>query len=98
MIGWIAFAMAIAFSAYVSVHGYEFAYEKTCGPTPPTEWRLECVFVALAASTLCLIPALVLLILGHRLGTGIALFLALISIGVSLIGWLLPVFSAVIGC
>ncbi len=98
VIGWIAFAMAIPFSGCVTVDGHRFAYQQTCGPTPPTAWRLECTYVALAASTACLIPALVLLVRGHKAGTVVALLLAIVSIGASLVGWLLPLLSAAIGC
>ena len=83
-----------SFSGCVTNSGVQFAYEKTCGPTPPTQWRLECIYVGLAVSTLCLIPALVLLVRGHRIGTVVALILACFSIMASVIGWILPVLAS----
>ena len=41
-----------------------------------------------------LIPALVLLIRGHRIGTVVALILACFSIMASVIGWILPVLAS----
>lgn len=93
-IAWSLFACSVLFSGCVTHSGYVFAYEQTCGPNPPTAWRLQCTFIGLGVSTLCLLPALVLLIRGHRLGTAGALLLALISFAASVIGWLLPVFAS----
>jgi hypothetical protein len=93
-IAWVAFCCAVLFSGCVTTSGEEFAHQATCGPNPPTAWRLECTYVALAASALCLVPALVLLVRGHRIGTGLALLLACVSMLASLIGWLLPVLAS----
>jgi hypothetical protein len=90
----VAFGCAVLFSGCVTLSGYDFAYQATCGPNPPTQWRLECTYVALAVSTLCLIPALVLLVRGREPGTGVALVLALASMAASFFGWLLPVFAS----
>lgn len=98
VIGWLSFGLAAPFSACTTVDGHSFAYQQTCGPNPPTTWRLECTYGALALSTICLVPAFVLLMRGHKTGTGVALLLAVLSIGASFIGWFLPLLVTAIGC
>lgn len=93
-ITWVLFGWSIPFSGCVTHSGYEFAYQETCGPHPPTEWRLECTYIGLAASTLCLVPALVLLIRGHRIGTVVALILVCLSMGAEALAWLFPVLAS----
>ncbi len=73
-----------------------------CTRTPPdatigahaTEWRLQCTYIALAASTLFLVPALALLVRGRP---WLALLLVFASLSASLMGWLVPVFAAALG-
>jgi hypothetical protein len=93
-IAWLIFGCSALFSGCVTHSGYEFAYQQTCGPNPPTEWRLQCTFIGLGVSSLCLVPALVLLIRGHRIGTAVALLLGFFSMAASVIGWLLPVLAS----
>jgi hypothetical protein len=90
----VAFGCAVLFSGCVTMSGYDFAYQATCGPNPPTQWRLECTYVALAVSTLCLIPALVLMLRGRVTATQVAVLLAFASMAASFFGWLLPVFAS----
>lgn len=94
VVGWVAFACAVLLSGCATTSGERFAHEATCGPNPPTEWRLECTYVALAASALCLLPALVLLLRRRVIGAVIALLLAAGSIIASMVGYLLPVFAS----
>ena len=94
VIGWTLFGLLCLLCFGVTWAWVSFSTEETCGPTPPTAWRLEVTLGGLAFWTVLAGITLYLLIRGRALGMVIALGLELVAGIVSIVTFLLPLFAA----
>jgi len=93
-VGWVLVVLAAFFCVVLTRWGLEFAYQQTCGPDPPWEWRRSVTLTATGVTAVFELVTIVLLLRGKILGLAIALLCVLVALVAPVVATLLTLFSS----
>ena len=90
----VILAFSALLCAVVAWESFRFAYQTTCGPTPPVEWRLDILYVGLGLYAALAIPTVVLIRVGRTAGLVVAIILACCALAPPALSFLFALFSS----
>jgi hypothetical protein len=90
----VILAVSALLCALVAWGSFRFAYEATCGPTPPVEWRLDILYVGLGAYALLAIPTVILISIGRTAGLVVAIILACCALAPPALSYVFAILSS----